>query len=93
MRSYTRFHSATILFIPNTCRYAFVPTVIPNPPLNGDDGGSQTGGKWLPLADIEQKYVERVLAYTKGNKQAASRILNIDRKTLARIVARGPSGE
>ena len=62
-------------------------------PVIADDGVSQTGGKWLPLADIERKYVEQVLAHTRGNKQAASRILNIDRKTLARIVARGSSGE
>jgi hypothetical protein len=29
-----------------------------------------------------------VLKFTDGNKQAASRILNIDRKTLARIIKR-----
>ncbi len=40
------------------------------------------------LADVEQEYVARVLAHTNGNKQAASRILNIDRKTLSRIINR-----
>jgi len=45
-------------------------------------------GKWLPLADIEAKYVARVLAFTGGNKQAAARLLNIDRKTLSRIIQR-----
>ena len=61
--------------------------------ITADDGESQNGGKWMPLADIERKYVEQVLAHTRGNKQAASRILNIDRKTLARIVARGSTAE
>lgn len=45
--------------------------------------------KWISLGDMEQEYVMKVLAYTGGNKQAASRILNIDRKTLARIASRG----
>ncbi|HXG84995.1 MAG TPA: sigma-54 dependent transcriptional regulator [Pyrinomonadaceae bacterium] len=45
-------------------------------------------GKWLPLAEMEAKYVARVLAFTGGNKQAAARLLNIDRKTLSRIVRR-----
>lgn len=44
--------------------------------------------KWLPLADMEAKYVAKVLAYTGGNKQAAARLLEIDRKTLIRIIKR-----
>lgn len=44
--------------------------------------------KWVTLAEKEREYVSQVLDYTEGNKQAASRILNIDRKTLARIVSR-----
>jgi two-component system, NtrC family, response regulator AtoC len=44
--------------------------------------------KWVPLAEMEQKYVQQVLAHTNGNKQAASRILDIDRKTLGRILGR-----
>lgn len=40
------------------------------------------------LSEMEAQYVARVLESTKGNKQAAARILNIDRKTLSRIVAR-----
>ena len=42
----------------------------------------------VPLADIEGQYVARVLARTGGNKQAASRILKIDRKTLDRMIKR-----
>lgn len=41
------------------------------------------------LAENESRYVEQVLAHTGGNKQAAARILNIDRKTLNRIIQRG----
>lgn len=52
------------------------------------DGVPGTDNKWLSLAAMEHEYVARVLAYTEGNKQAASRILNIDRKTLARIINR-----
>ena len=58
----------------------------------GNDVGGQTA-EWLTLAEMEKTYVERVLAHTGGNKQAASRILSIDRKTLARIVNRKPVGE
>lgn len=43
---------------------------------------------WLSLEEVAAKYVLKVLAHTKGNKQAAARILNIDRKTLTRIINR-----
>jgi two-component system, NtrC family, response regulator AtoC len=57
------------------------------------DGQPSSTSKWLSLAEMERQYVERVLADTGNNKQAASRILNIDRKTLARIVGRAPAAE
>jgi DNA-binding NtrC family response regulator len=44
----------------------------------------------LPLATIEERHVARVLAYTNGNKQAAARILGIDRTTLQRMLKRHP---
>ena len=44
--------------------------------------------EWLPLAGIEGRYVARVLAHTGGNKQAASRVLGVDRKTLDRMIKR-----
>lgn len=44
--------------------------------------------QWTSLSELEQEYVHKVLAHTGGNKQLASRILNIDRKTLARIANR-----
>jgi DNA-binding NtrC family response regulator len=46
------------------------------------------GDKWFSLAEMEEKYVAEVLEYTGGNKQAAARLLNIDRKTLIRIINR-----
>lgn len=55
-------------------------------------GGAGGDEKWLPLSEMEENYVSRVLKYTGGNKQAASRILNIDRKTLARIIKRTEDG-
>lgn len=62
---------------------------------NGGETGSDTGSLgptgpevWPELSVIEQRYVRRVLEHTNGNKQAAARILDIDRKTLSRIIAR-----
>ena len=37
---------------------------------------------FAPLKKMEQKYIERVLQYTRGNKTKAAEILEIDRKTL-----------
>src|SRR5213594_1508127 len=47
--------------------------------------------QWMTLAEMEADYVVRVLESTGNNKQAASRILNIDRKTLSRIATRARS--
>jgi transcriptional regulator of acetoin/glycerol metabolism len=44
--------------------------------------------EWGPLSEIEGRYVTRVLAHTGGNKQAAARLLEIDRKTLDRMIKR-----
>jgi DNA-binding NtrC family response regulator len=44
--------------------------------------------EWPPLAEIEGRYVARVLIHTDGNKQAAARLLNVDRKTLQRMIIR-----
>ena len=49
---------------------------------------NQTVEDWVPLAQIEGRYVTRVLEHTRGNKQAASRILEVDRKTLDRMIKR-----
>jgi DNA-binding NtrC family response regulator len=44
--------------------------------------------EWLPLAEVEARYVARVLEHTRGNKQAAARLLQVDRKTVERILKR-----
>ncbi|HMF56911.1 MAG TPA: sigma-54 dependent transcriptional regulator [Pyrinomonadaceae bacterium] len=57
-----------------------------------NDGASASDGKrsevMLPLSEIENRHVARVLAFTNGNKQAAARILGIDRTTLQRMIKR-----
>jgi len=55
---------------------------VPNEPL------LKSPNEWPPLARVEGRYVARVLAYTEGNKQAAARLLGVDRKTLDRMIKR-----
>jgi DNA-binding NtrC family response regulator len=43
---------------------------------------------WTTLAVVEGRYVAKVLIHTRGNKQAAARLLEIDRKTLDRMIKR-----
>ena len=50
--------------------------------------GSTTDESLLPLAELERRHIFRVLARTSGNKQAAARILGIDRTTLQRKLER-----
>jgi two-component system response regulator AtoC len=44
--------------------------------------------EWLSLSEVEGRYAGRVLQRTGGNKQAAARILNVDRKRVDRIIKR-----
>jgi two-component system response regulator AtoC len=59
-----------------------------------EPGTSQTvalngsADEWVPLSEIEGRYVAQVLEHTRGNKQAAARVLAIDRKTLDRMIKR-----
>src|SRR2546430_5551595 len=41
-----------------------------------------------PLSTVEGRYVARVLSHRGGNKQAAARVLEVDRKTLDRMIKR-----
>ena len=41
-----------------------------------------SSNKFETLAEMEKKYIQKVLISTKNNKSEAARILNIDRKTL-----------
>src|SRR6266566_2564806 len=43
---------------------------------------------WPLLSAVEGRYVARVLVHTSGNKQAAARVLGVDRKTLDRMIKR-----
>jgi DNA-binding NtrC family response regulator len=43
---------------------------------------------WPTITDLVNNYVLKVLAHTGGNKQAASRILGVDRTTIQRIIKR-----
>lgn len=57
-------------------------------PFQTAGAAAAQNGEWRSLAEMEAKYVVQVLAHTGGNKQAAARLLNIDRKTLARVIKR-----
>lgn len=63
-------------------------------PSNADDGNlapsddTHPADDWVTLAEIEGRYVRRVLEHTRGNKQAAARLLGVDRKTLQRMIQR-----
>jgi transcriptional regulator with GAF, ATPase, and Fis domain len=54
---------------------------------NGAENGSARD-EWVPLSEIEGRYVAQVLEHTRGNKQAAARVLAVDRKTLDRMIKR-----
>jgi len=55
------------------------------PPVHAE---SESAEDWVTLSEIEGRYVARVLEHTRGNKQAAARVLSVDRKTLDRMIKR-----
>ena len=52
------------------------------------DTSAPVNDDWVTLSVIEGRYVARVLEHTGGNKQAAARVLAVDRKTLDRMIKR-----
>jgi two-component system response regulator AtoC len=78
--------------LPSRIRYSGTADrrAVPREARKEDSGHHRAETKWQTLAEMEKDYVEEVLAHAGSNKQAASRILNIDRKTLARIINRKP---
>lgn len=50
--------------------------------------GERPREEWVPLSEVEARYVTEVLQHTRGNKQAAARVLAVDRKTLDRMIKR-----
>ena len=55
---------------------------------NGDGPATGPAEELPSLAEIEGRHVAKVLGHTSGNKQAAARILEVDRKTLDRMIKR-----
>jgi DNA-binding NtrC family response regulator len=50
--------------------------------------GVPDNGELLSLFELEGLHIARVLKHTRGNKQAAARLLGIDRTTLQRMIKR-----
>jgi len=66
---------------------ARVPNYSQSAATNGHSAEA-THEEWVPLSTIEGRYVAQVLEHTRGNKQAAARLLAVDRKTLDRMIKR-----
>lgn len=56
--------------------------------IPADPPQAEAAEMWPSLAETEGSYVGRVLIHTRGNKQAAARLLGVDRKTLNRMIKR-----
>jgi DNA-binding NtrC family response regulator len=52
------------------------------------DGRPTLADDWPTLSTLERRYIDQVLARTKGNKTRAAKVLGIDRRTLNRMFAR-----
>jgi DNA-binding NtrC family response regulator len=48
---------------------------------------------WPPLAELERRYIARVIDHTGGNKTEAAGILGVDRRTLQRMSPKDPPDE
>jgi DNA-binding NtrC family response regulator len=87
------------------CSYTVPPEALPE--YIREDGGvtsaegeqqvrasfASKGKEWPKLAEVEGRYVSRVLEHTGGNKQSAARLLGVDRNTLKRMIERHSIGE
>lgn len=58
------------------------------PPTETARPSASANRHWQTLAEVEANYIAEVLSSTGGNKQAAARILDINRKTLTRTMNR-----
>ena len=57
-------------------------------PRQEEPCAGEGGGELFSLSELECRHIQRVLERTHGNKQAAARILGIDRSTLQRMIKR-----
>jgi len=77
-----------------TIRIKDLPECVRNYSVQGEGDNRTIAGEpaanddWVTLSVIEGRYFERVLEHTCGNKQAAARVLAVDRKTLDRMIKR-----
>jgi Nif-specific regulatory protein len=74
--------------LPERVRQFFNPKGDGEAVLEQTKGAKQGDEDLLSLAEIEGRHIFRVLARTGGNKQAAARVLGIDRTTLQRKIDR-----
>lgn len=65
------------------------PQVLSRKSVKPDEPAPTLTDVMKPLSLVEYEHVVRVLENTGGNKNAAARVLQIDRKTLSRILERG----
>ncbi len=74
--------------LPERVRNFTAPTAVQAHAKTPHDGNGDDGEDLLSLAEVEGRHIFRVLARTGGNKQAAARVLGIDRTTLQRKLER-----
>jgi len=67
---------------------AHAPAPETSAPPATDTPAPQASEPLLSLSELEGRHIARVLASTGGNKQAAARVLGIDRTTLQRMLKR-----
>ena len=65
-----------------------LPPLPDHPENNSPETSLPVDDDLVTLSTIEGRHVARVLEHTRGNKQAAARILSVDRKTLDRMIKR-----
>ena len=65
-----------------------VPADLP-PQVSGEGTAVRRGidDDWPTLAELERRYIDRVLSRTSGNKTSAAAVLGVDRRTLQRLFA------
>lgn len=55
-------------------------------PFSEFESGAENNSELVSLAEAQARHILEVLEFTNGNKQAAAKILDTDRKTLRRLI-------